>query len=129
MEKSEQIKSIIRGYSALANLPDADSYLEVAVKHIKSLFENEEVKSLEERKSEFYDEVKQLVKEDRSNVDEVTKFYYYWIEHPEKITVRTKMKWEKERDRGAFNVKQRYATWERQSKKFAITSMLSRSKK
>lgn len=116
MEKDSQIKSIIRGYSALSNLPDADSYLEVTVKHIKSLFEEEEVKSLEERKSEFIELLRPYIA--TYGKDMLNSFGEYWLEISPK---GKKFRFEKE---VTFDVTRRLNVWSKNNKKFSIANML-----
>jgi hypothetical protein len=78
---------------------------------------------LEVRKREFHEQCTTLLLEDRSNAQELTTFYKYWTEHPEKVKSNTKMRFERER---VFNLSKRYNMWKRNSKKWSIVNMLKR---
>lgn len=119
MERSEQIKSIIKGYSALANLPDADSYLEVAVKHIKSLFE-EEGGSKEQRRQKFIETVRPFVLSGELSKQDANDFSNYWLEISNKGRL---FRFEKEK---AWDINRRLSTWMKNKQKFSVVNMLKR---
>lgn len=121
MDRRESLKHILEAYRC----NPTPRQLGAAIKGIEELFADCETQTipLEERKREFHEQCTTLLLEDRSNAQELTAFYKYWTEHPEKVKSNTKMRFEKQ---PTFNIKGRYATWRKQQKRFAIVNMLKR---
>lgn len=93
-----------------------DSSIEVGFYHTKDN-NHTTIKSLEERKAIFKDLVVEAYrkKEHRLPATEAKKFFEYWSEVNDGGSV---MRFEKEKNKGTFNVAQRLDTWIRNYSKF-----------
>lgn len=95
------------------------------IRRIKEVFGHEELPCLEIRKNQFKEDCKVLLKEDRSNAKMLGDFYLYYTEHKIPVRANTKMKFETFK---TFNLKLRYATWEKRSKTFSIVNQLKKGR-
>lgn len=124
--ESKESMSIPKEYADIViyNNGSKEEFIEKVVRLGSTWFGKIDIKTIEDRKKDFYEEVAKF-KGVYSDA-ELSNFYRYWTEHSDAVRSNTKMKFEKQK---TFNVSLRLRTWNNNSKKFSIAGMLNKRRK